>query len=80
MMPTETLYEGPAHGAKFDILSAGTARFNFSDPRASGYIRFRDQALARVKQGTQLVLSAGQHVLTLYDPKLTRVSIVFHAE
>jgi hypothetical protein len=79
-MPIETIYEGPAHGATFDVPSAGNVRFNFSDPRASGYIRFRDRALARVQQGTQLFLSTGQYVLILYDPKLTRVSIVFEPE
>jgi hypothetical protein len=77
-MPAETLYEGPAHEATFYVPSAGAVRFGFSDPRASGYVQSRGGSLARVQPGARLLLSAGQHVLTLYDPTLTaRVSIVF---
>jgi len=76
-MPTETLYEGPAHQATFHVPSAGVVRFGFSDPRATGYVRSPDGSLARVQPGGRLFLAAGQHVLTLYDPKLTRVSIMF---
>jgi hypothetical protein len=80
-MPAETLYEGPAHEATFYAPSAGVVRFGFSDPRATGYVRSRDGSLARVQPGARLFLSAGQHVLTLYDPKLmTRVSIVFQPD
>ena len=81
MSVAETLYEGPAHEATFNVPRAGAVRFGFSDPRASGYIRFRDRALARVQPGARLYLSAGQHTLTLYDPALmVRVSIVFQPD
>jgi hypothetical protein len=77
-MPAETLYEGPAHEATFYLPSAGSVRLGFSDPRASGHVRSQDGSMARVQPGTRLFLSAGQHVLTLYDPKLmARVSIEF---
>lgn len=77
-MPAEPLYEGPAHNATFYVPSTGVVRFGFSDPRASGYVTSRDGALVRVQPGVRLFLSSGQHVLTLYDPKLTaRVSISF---
>jgi hypothetical protein len=77
-MPTETLYEGPALDATFYLPSAGIVRFAFSDPRASGYVRSRDGSFFRVQPGARLFLSAGQHVLSLYDPKLAaRVSITF---
>ena len=79
-MPAETLYEGPAHEATFYLPSAGAVRFGFSDPRATGFVRSRDGSLARVQPGVRL-LSAGHHVLTLYDPKLmARVSIVFQTD
>jgi hypothetical protein len=83
MMPGETLYEGPAHDATFDVPSAGIVRFVFSDPRASGYVYALPLvpwrgSMARVEPGTRLFLPAGQHILTLYDPELTaRVSITF---
>jgi hypothetical protein len=78
-MPAERLYEGPAHDATFYVPSAGgLVRFLFSDLRATGYVRCRDGSLMRVQPGARLFLTAGQHVLTLYDPKLmTRVSISF---
>jgi hypothetical protein len=77
-MSAETLYEGPAHDATFYLPSAGIVRFAFSDSRASGYVRARDGSLFRVQPGARLFLSAGQHVLTLYDPKLVaRLSITF---
>jgi hypothetical protein len=77
-MPAETLYEGPTHDATFYLPSAGIVRFGFSDPRASGYVRTRDGSLFRVQPGARLFLSVGQHILTLYDPKLVaRVSITF---
>jgi hypothetical protein len=78
-MSTETLYEGPAHEATFYVPSGGgILRFRFSDLRAGGYVRSQDGSMARVQPGTRLFLSAGQHVLTLYDPKLmARVSITF---
>jgi hypothetical protein len=80
-MPAETLYEGPAHEATFYLPSAGVVRFGFSDPRASGFVRSRDGSLARVQPGARLFLSAGQHVLTLYDPKLmARVSVLFQLD
>ena len=80
-MPSETLYEGPAHEAAFYLPSAGIVRFGFSDARAGGYVRCHDGALFRVQSGTRLFLMAGHHVLTLYDPKLTvRVSIVFEPD
>jgi hypothetical protein len=74
----ELLYEGPAHDATFHVPSAGIVRFHLSDRRASGYIRCCDGVLMRVQPGERLFLSAGQHVLTLYDPGLqVRVSIKF---
>jgi hypothetical protein len=80
-MSTETISEGPAHDATFYAACWGSARFDFSDPRASGYIRYPDGSLARVQPGARLRLAAGQHVLTLYDPKLmSRVSIVFQPD
>jgi hypothetical protein len=80
-MPTETIYEGPAHDAIFYAPCAGAGSFGFSDPRASGYIRYPDGSLARVQPGARLRLVAGQHVLILYDPKLVaRVSIVFERQ
>ena len=80
-MPTETLYEGPAHDTTFYVPSAGVVRFGFSDPRAGGYVRSRDGSLARVQPGARLFLAAGQHVLTLYDPALmARVSIVLQLD
>ena len=80
-MPAEILYEGPAHNAVFYAPCAGAARFGFSDPRASGYIRYPDGSLARVQPGARLRLAAGQHVLTLYDSKLVvRVSIAFEPQ
>lgn len=75
-MPAEPLYEGPAHDATFYVSSVGVVRFGFSDPRANGYVRSRDGAPARVQPGSRLFLSAEQHVLSLYDPRLmARVSI-----
>jgi hypothetical protein len=72
----ETIYEGPAHNATFYVPSAGIARFGFSDRRAAGFVRSPGGEMARVTLGTRLFLPAGQHTLTLYDPKLmTRVSI-----
>jgi hypothetical protein len=78
-MPTETLYEGPAHDATFYVPSGGgIVRFRFNDLRASGYARARDGSLFRAAPGARLFLPAGQHVLTLYDPQLmARVSITF---
>jgi hypothetical protein len=74
----EMLYEGPAHDATFHLAVAGIVRFAFGDPRATGYVRSPDGSMARVQPGARLFLSAGQHVLILYDPKLVaRVSIVF---
>jgi len=71
----------PAHDATFHVPSAGVVRFGFSDPRASGYVRSPDGSMARVQPGTRLSLPAGQHVLTLYDPKLmARVSMVFQPD
>ena len=66
-MPTETLYEGPAHDATFYVPSAGVVRFGLSDPRASGYVRSASEAMTRVQPRARQFLSAGQHVLTLYD-------------
>jgi hypothetical protein len=78
-MQTETLYEALAHDATFYVPSGGgIVRFRFSDLRAGGYVRSRDGTLYRVQPGARLYLSAGHHVLTLYDPKLlARVSITF---
>jgi len=81
LMTPETLYEGPANNATFYLPAAGEVWFGFSDPSASGYVRSPDGSLARVQPGVRLFLSAGQHVLTLYDPKLVaRVSIVFMSQ
>jgi hypothetical protein len=75
---TETLYEGPAHGATFYLPVDGSARFRFSSHHARGYVRSPDGALARVEPGTRLSLPRGAHVLSLYDPSVVaRVSIVF---
>ena len=80
-MPAETLHEGPAHEATFYLPAAGVVRFAFSGNRASGYVRSRDGSLFRVQPGARLFLSAGHHVLTLYDPKLmARVSIMFEPD
>jgi hypothetical protein len=80
-MRAETLYEGPAHDATFYVPSAGVVRLGFSDPRASGYVRSREGAMTRAQPGTRMTVTAGQHVLTLYDPKLmARVSIVFEPD
>jgi len=80
-MPPETLYEGPAHEATFSVPWAGAVRFGFSDPRATGYVRSASGAMTRVQPGARLFLSAGQHILTLYDPTLmARVSIVFQPD
>ena len=80
-MPTETLYEGPAHDATFYVPWPGIVRFGFNDQRAGGYVRSAGGFLGRVRPGSQLYLSAGQHVLTLYDPTLiTRVLIVFQPD
>jgi len=77
----ETLYEGPAHDATFYVPWAGVVRFAFSDARASGYLRSGGGYLARVEPGARLHLSAGQHVLTLYDSRvMARVSIVFQPD
>jgi hypothetical protein len=82
-VPGETLYDGTAHDATFYVPSAGIVRFVFSDPRTSGYMHALPMvpwrgSMDRVEPGARLFLSAGQHVLTLYDPTLTaRVSIVF---
>jgi hypothetical protein len=74
----ETLYDGLAHDATFHLPAAGIVRFAFSDPNATGYVRSRDGSLARVYPGSRLFLSAGAHVLSLYDPKLVaHVTIVF---
>jgi hypothetical protein len=74
----ETLYEGPAHNATFYLPSAGYVRFRFNDPNAAGYVRSPGGTMARVLPGDRLFLSAGEHVLILYDPKLVaRVSIIF---
>jgi hypothetical protein len=77
-MPDETLYEGPAHEATFYVPMTGRVRFRLSDWRAHGYVRSPGGTLDRVQPGTRLLLSPGQHVLTLYDPELVaRVSISF---
>lgn len=77
-MEPNALYDGPAHNAIFYVPSAGMVRFAFSDPSASGYVRSRNGSLARVHPGAREFLSAGEHVLTFYDPELVaRVSIVF---
>jgi len=77
-MSSEPLYEGPAHEATFYVPAEGAVRFGFSDPRATGYVRSPDGSMARVWPGGRLVLSKGQHVLVMYDPKLVaRVSISF---
>jgi hypothetical protein len=77
-MSPETLYEGPAHDATFYVPSPGIVRFRFNDLRASGFVRARDGSLFRVQPGARLHVETGQHVLTLYDPKLmARVSITF---
>jgi hypothetical protein len=69
---------GPAHDATFYVPSTGIVRFGFTDPGARGYGRFRDGSLAPIQPGARLFLSAGEHVLTLYDPKLVpRALIVF---
>jgi hypothetical protein len=76
----ETLYEGPAQDATFYVPMAGLVRFEFSDARASGYLRSPDGAMQRVAPGPRLSLSAGRYVLTLHDPKLVaRVSIRFES-
>jgi hypothetical protein len=81
LLMAETLYEEPAHDATFHLAAAGTVRFAFGDPRATGYVRSPDGSLARVQPGARLFLSAGQHVLILFDPTLmVRVSIVFLPE
>jgi hypothetical protein len=67
---TETLYEGPASNATFYLPTAAAVRFGFSDPSASGYVRSRGGSMTRVQIGTRLFLSAGEHVLILYDTKL----------
>jgi hypothetical protein len=80
-MRTETIYEGPAHGASFHLPEDGGVRFAFSDPRANGYVRSPDGSMVRVGPGTRLVLRRGRHALSLYDPSLTaRVSISFLPE
>ena len=80
-MSDEKIYEGRAHDATFHVPSAGFVRLGFSDPRASGYVRSPGGTMTRVQPGTRLFLSAGQHVLTLYDPRLVaRVSIVFQTD
>jgi hypothetical protein len=74
----ETLYDGLAHDATFRVPAAGIVQFAFSDPNAIGYVRSHDGSMARIYPGSRLFLSAGEHVLTLYDPKLVAyVSIVF---
>jgi hypothetical protein len=80
-MTPETLYEGPAHNATFYLPAVGVVRFGFSDPNASGFVRSRGGSMARVQPGSRLSLSAGEHVLILYDTTLAaRVSIVFLPE
>jgi hypothetical protein len=80
-MPTETIYEDPAHEAAFYLPSAGFVRFAFSNPRASGYIRSPNGSMTRVEPGRRLLLPPGQHILALHDPKLVaRVSIMFAAD
>jgi hypothetical protein len=75
---TETLYEGPAHGATFYLPADGSVRLRFSNSHASGYVRSPTGALARVWPGTRLSLPRGEHVLALYDAALiVRVSITF---
>jgi hypothetical protein len=78
-MSPEPLYEGPAHEATFYVPSGGgIVRFRFSDLRAGGYVRSRDGSLFRVQPGSRQFLSAGHHILSLYDPQLVaRVSITF---
>jgi hypothetical protein len=77
-MSPETLYEGPAHNATFYVPSAGIVRFGFSNQSGSGYVRSRGGSMARIHPGARLFLSAGEHVLILYDTTLVaRVSIVF---
>jgi hypothetical protein len=77
-MSAEPLYEGPAHDATFFVPSAGTVRFNFSELRATGYVRSQGGAMAGVHPGARMLCEAGQYVLVMYDPKLVaRVSITF---
>ena len=59
------------------VPSAGFVRFAFADRRASGFVRSPSGAMFRVAPGSQLFLSAGRHVLTLYAQTVTRVSIAF---
>jgi hypothetical protein len=78
---TETLYNGPAHGATFYLPMDGSVRFRFNSFHATGYVRSPTGALARVAPGTRLSLPRGQHTLSLYDTTLAAdVSIVFQAE
>jgi hypothetical protein len=75
---TETLCEGPAHGATFYLPADGSVRLRFSNSHATGYVHSSNGALARVEPGTRLSLPRGQHTLSLYDSTLAvRVSIVF---
>jgi hypothetical protein len=66
----ETLYESLAHEAVFSVPIAGVVRFAFSPASTSGYVRSRKGALARVQSRDRLFLSAGEHVLMLYEPNL----------
>jgi hypothetical protein len=77
----ETLYDGLAHEAAFYVPTAGMVRFVLSPAGASAYVRSRNGSLARVQSRDRLFLSAGEHILILYDSKLAaHVSIVLMRE
>ena len=77
----ETLYDGLAHEAAFYVPTAGMVRFVLSPAGASAYVRSRNGSLARVQSRDRLFLSAGEHILILYDPELAaHVSIVLMRE
>ena len=75
-MPVETIYQGPAHDATFDVPSAGIVRFLFRDRHASGFVYARDGGRFRMQPGARHQVEAGQYVLVLDDPKPTaRISV-----
>jgi hypothetical protein len=77
----ETLYDGQAHEAAFYVPAAGMVRFVLSPAGASAYVRSGNGALARVQSRDRLFLSAGEHILILYDPELAaHVSIALMRE
>jgi hypothetical protein len=72
----EALYDGLAHEAVFYVPIAGIVQFAFSDPSTSAYVSSRDGSWLRIHSDNRLFLSAGEHVLMLYEPKFAgRVSI-----